>query len=423
VRTIKDRKVYSVSEVNYFAKEMLEQMIVWVEGEVSKLDKHPSLNFYYLSLKDDKANMPCIVNGYVVDSLNYDILNQKIMAFGNLTLYEPFGKYQLRIQRLELYGEGDLYKKLEDLIIKLRKEGLFDPRHKKEIPLYPKRICLITSRGSDAWSDFKTHSIEKFPSLELVDIDTRVQGPIAIKNLLRVLPLADTGGFDVVVITRGGGSIEDLAAFNDESVARAIFNMKTPTVVAIGHEANESLAEWVADLRASTPTDAAHTITRGWQNVLEKLDRVQEKLSDKRERLISFNLERLDYIYKRLDQSKILMRQYPFKLSTFKETLRRHESVLISGAQKREKELYTSFIAQSKFLTEKLDNKLITLYHTLQILSPKKTLERGYSITTAESGRVVKDVADIVIGDTIAVKLFRGALVTKVKSKFNEKTS
>lgn len=376
MKTIKGRKVYTVSEINYFAKETLEQMSVWIEGEVSEIRKHASLSFYYLTLKDDLAVLPVIASGHLVESLGTEIKNKKVIAFGNLTIYEPYGKYQLRLHRLELAGEGDLYKKLEDLTRKLRSEGLFDPGHKKEIPLYPKKIALITSYNSDAWRDFTTHTVGKFPTITVADIDTRVQGTGAIKSIINALKTSDTKDFDVVVLTRGGGSIEDLHAFNEEEVARAIFKMKTPTIVAIGHEANESLAEWVADIRASTPTDAAHIVTRGWQNALEKIGMFQDKLKSKSEKIIDFNLERLDYIYGRL-------------LSTKSTALR-------------------------------FEEKLISLNHSLNILSPQNTLKRGYSIVSDKNNNVIKTAKSVVVGDLIGVRLARGFLRSTVTEKEND---
>jgi exodeoxyribonuclease VII large subunit len=423
MKIVKDRKIYSVSEVNYFAKETLEQMIVWVEGEISELKKNPNYSFYYLTLKDDRAALPCIVNSDLVNLLGGNLVNQRVIAFGNLTVYEPYGKYQLRIQHLETSGEGDLYKKLEKLIKKLREEGLFDARHKKDLPLYPKKVCLITSKGSDAWHDFITHSTYKFPIIEITDIDTRVQGVSAISSLLNALAHADSLGADIVVITRGGGSLEDLAAFNDEQVARAIFNMDTPTVVAIGHEANGSLAEWVADARASTPTDAANIATRGWQNILEKLNFLELKLSSKHERFIDYNLQKLDYLYSKLGQTKTRIREYPYRIQGIKEALKHYEKIIMLDISEKEATAYTNLKRQSKTILSKFEDNLSGLNRALKMLSPQNVLERGYSITKDKHGRVVKNINDVVLEDIIAVKLFHGTLVSKVKSKINEKGS
>ncbi len=417
MKTVDGRKIYSVSEVNFFAKETLEQMVVWVEGEVSSFKKNPNWSFYYLDLKDDKAIIPCITSGSVIDSLGQDILNQTVIAFGNLTLYEAAGKYQLRIQHIELAGGGQLYKKLEDLIKKLREEGLFDSRHKKEIPLYPKKICIVSSVGSNGWNDFKTHSVDKFPIIELYSADIRVQGPKSIPDLLKILPAVDNQGFDAIVITRGGGSIEDLIAFNDENVAKAIFNMKTPTVVAIGHEANESLAEWTADVRASTPTDAANIITRGWQGVLDKLDTINQKLLSKYAQVNDTNLQKLDSLFFRLSQEKVRIREYPHRLSSLWESLRRHEKVIVIDKLNEQHMLMQRLKKCADNQLMNSGTKLAQLQRALTLLSPENTLRRGYSITTDQKGNIVKSANNVVIGQTLDVKLSTGRLTTQVKSK------
>lgn len=420
MKTINGKKVYSPSEINYFAKETLEQLIVWVEGEVSQLKKNPNWSFYYLDLKDDKATLPAIASGYLIENLGVNIINKKVIAFGNLSLYEPTGKFQLRIQKIDLSGEGDLYKRLEDLINKLKNEGLFETHKKKQLPQYPRKICLVTSSGSDAYFDFVTHTVEKFPVLELYLADIRVQGPFSVSDILKTLPVVDRKNFDVVVITRGGGSIEDLAAYNSEDVARAIYKMKTPTVVAIGHETNESLAEWVADLRASTPTDAAHIVTKSWQNILEKLDYSKEKLTAKYEKLLDFNLQKLDHLYTKLVQTKVALREYPHRLLRLKEALKLYDKVLIADAFERVNMLQISLSKNSLSFVKKYTKHLDDINHALSILSPQKTLERGYSIVTDKNGKIITDVKSIVLADIIGVKLFHGSLQARVKSKIND---
>lgn len=395
MRKVDGKKVYSVSEANYFAKQTLEQLILWVEGEIASCKKNPNYNFYYLDLKDGKAVLPAIADGYMLEILGEEIKGQKIIAFGNLSLYEPFGKYQFRISRIEKVGEGNLQRQLEQLVIKLREEGLFDKKHKKELPKYPKKVCVVTSGSSDAYNDFKRHTIDKFPVIELFTADVRVQGPRSIPGLLKVLPVVDKKGYDIIVITRGGGSLEDLAAFNDEQVARAIFVMKTPTVVAIGHETNESLAEWVADVRASTPTDAAHIVVSAYSSILSDLENIRYRLSSKTNHYFSSNLQKLDHIFFRLEQSRLKFQELPNKLFDLKIQMRRNINILHSNYQ------------------EQLKN----LSRSLTILSPKNTLLRGYSITTDQKGKVLKSVKDIVVGEIIGVKLAHGSLTSKVRTK------
>lgn len=417
MRQVDGKKVYSVSEVNYFAKQTLEQMILWVEGEIASSKKNPNYNFYYLDLKDGKAVLPAIADGYMLEVLGEEINGQKIIAFGNLSLYEPFGKYQFKISRIEKAGEGDLQRRLEQLIIKLREEGLFDKKHKKELPKYPKKVCVVTSEGSDAYNDFKRHTIDKFPVIELFTADVRVQGPRSIPSLLKVLPVVDKKGYDLVVITRGGGSIEDLAAFNDEQVARAIFAMKTPTVVAVGHEANESLAEWVADVRASTPTDAAHIVTRAYNSLLSDLDNVSYRLKSKSDHYFSTNFQMLDHIYFRLEATKMQFLSLPHRLGKSLETLKRYERKVIFDSSEATDDLVREIKKGFKVRLQSYQETVKNLQRSLILLSPQNTLDRGYSITTNKKGSVLKSVASVVVGETIGVKLADGNLTSQVKTK------
>lgn len=397
MKQVKDKKIYSVSEANYFAKQTLEQMVLWIEGEISSFKKNPNWSFYYLDLKDERATISCIASEHVLNSISEDLIGKKVYVFGNLTLYEPLGKYQLRIQNIEEAGEGLLYKKLEEIIRKLKKEGLFDSVHKKELPIYPKKIGLVTSSGSDAWRDFTTHSTGKFPIIDLETIDIRVQGSQSVKDILRILPQIDKESYDIIVITRGGGSIEDLAAFNDENVARAIFNMKTPTVVAIGHEANESLAEWVADRRASTPTDAANIVCNGYNLVLTNLENFRYKLNSHANYFFSINFQTLDNLHNHLQLTKNMFRDLPSKLTNVRDTLNfRGDEIKRINKQKLE-----------------------DMERLLVLLSPQNILERGFSIIYDKTGKVVKSVKNISQNDQIDVKLADGKIKSKVLSIIN----
>ncbi|MEX2028398.1 MAG: exodeoxyribonuclease VII large subunit [Candidatus Curtissbacteria bacterium] len=424
MKTDSERKIYSVSEVNYFAKQTLEQMELWVEGEITTFKQNPNWRFFYLDLKDDNALLPCVADGSVFNEHSgQELVGQKILAYGFLSLYEPRGQYQFKIKRIEAVGEGVLQKKLEELIQKLKSEGLFDTEHKKEIPLYPKKVCVVTSEGSDAWNDFKRHTVDKFPIIDLVTFDVRVQGIKSVPQLLSILPAVDAGGFDVVVITRGGGSLEDLAAFNDEAVARAIYAMKTPTVVAIGHEANESLAEWVADRRASTPTDAANIVTSGYAQILEKLQHLGMRLRLHAEYFFSANFQRLDYNFHRLLQTRSYFKDLPHRLQALAQSLSYHQKYLVTDASAKIDDLARVMQKEVLLLVKNQQQKLSELEKSLRILSPENTLSRGYSIATDSSGRVVKSADAVVLGDIIGVKLARGSIISQVKSKTHDKKS
>lgn len=417
MKKIKGKSIYSVSEVNFFARQSLEQMILWVEGEISRCDKNPSYNFYYLTLKDENAILPCVTDGGVLGSLEENLVGQRVFAYGFLSLYEPRGQYQLKILRLENAGEGVMYQKLEKLIAKLKAEGLFDAKYKKPLPAYPKKVCLVTSHGSDAENDFKRHTQDKFALIELYTFDVRVQGPKSIPQLLKVLPKADKLGFDVIVITRGGGSIEDLSAFNDEDVARTIFKMKTPTVVAIGHEANESLAEWVSDVRASTPTDAANFVVSTYVKLLEELKGHKKQLNQKADYLFSSIFQKMDYLYYRLKLSKTTFKDLPHRLEAASRILKSKEQYLIRDVDLKLDELKKSLVKSRDTIVENNRQKLIHINHSLLLLSPKNILERGYAITRDSQGKFIKSINSVVVKSIVGVELVDGSFTSVVKSK------
>lgn len=417
MKIVDGKKVYSVSEVNYIAKQTLEQMPFWVEGEVCEFKKNPNWSFFYLKIKDDRAILPCIASGYLLDGLDETIIGQKVLISGNLTLYEANGQYQLRIDTINLAGEGEIARKLEELIKKLKAEGLFEHKYKKQIPIYPKKVCLITSEGSDAQNDFITHSVNKFPIIELFTADVRVQGQNAISELLKVLPQINKMDFDIIVLTRGGGSLEDLAAFNDEKIARAIFGLSTPIVVAIGHEANESLAEWVADRRASTPTDAANIVTEGYLKVLDNLIYLNNRLKQESDYYFSNNLQKLDHYYFRLIQLKNTFKDLPHRLNSVRSLLQKHEKLLIDDGEFRCDQLSKDLVKNFMYLKDEKIRQLNQAQRSLTMLSPQNTLSRGYSITYSSTGNVLKSVEDIELESMVGVKLVDGSFRSRVKSK------
>ena len=413
--------VYQVSQVNKLARESLEKISIWVEGEVSEFNKNPKYAFVYLKLKDDQASLSCISTFKVFNQFGESIVGQKILVFGYMTLYEKEGRFQFSIKQVEAVGEGLLQKKLDELILKLKAEGLFDTKHKKTIPAYPKKVCVVTSYDSAAWNDFKRHTVGKFPVIQLFVADVRVQGNKSVEQLLTTLPIVDNKNFDVIVVTRGGGSLEDLAAFNDEMVARTIFKMKTPTIVAIGHEFNESLAEWVADVRASTPTDAANIITSNYSKLEEKLDYFSRQLLTKSNYYFMTNFQLLDHLHFRLTQIKYSFKELPQKLFGLNQYLKVHEKSLIFEADRSLVDLY--FKLNKNILTKFTYNnqKLENLERSLFLLSPQNTLKRGYAIATNFKGKVIKSIKSIEVGEHVGVRLADGNLSTKVKSKSNVK--
>lgn len=386
-------------------------------GEVSQVQQNPNWYYNYIKLIDENSVLPAICTREVLATVAELVPGQKVLVYGFPTILNRKGEFKFKILRIEAAGEGLLQKQLEELIKKLKGEGLFDSEHKKEIPLYPKKVCLVTSHKSDAWNDFKRHTIDKFPIIELYTKDVRVQGSQSIPQLLKVLPNVDKMGFDVIVITRGGGSLEDLAAFNDEKVARTIFALKTPSVVAIGHEANESLAEWVADRRASTPTDAANIVTLGYNQVLEKLESQRKRLILKSNWFFTDNFQRLDQNFRQLLHMKSYFKDLPHKLDFLSKTLQHSKQSIISDSQVLLEDLDANLKKNFQTLYATSIRTIDSIEKSLKLLSPENTLSRGYAIATDKSGRVLRSAKGVVVGDAVGVKLADGMLGTVVQNK------
>ncbi len=420
MKIIEGKKVYSVSEVNFFGKQTLEQLIISVEGEISSFQQNPAWFNTFFSLSDGIDIIECFISSQKFTNSGADFIGKKVIVNGRLTLFKK-NQYKMEAFSIKEEGDGLLQKRTEELFNKLKDEGLFDPEKKKEIPLYPVKVCIITSENSAGWKDFKTHTQDKFPLIELTTADVRVEGARAVSQLLEILPKVDSLNYDVIVITRGGGSQESLLeVFNNEQLVRKIFSLKTPKIVAIGHEINVSLCELVADKRASTPTDAANIVIAGFQNLLDKLDNFDFRFRKKLE-TYSYYFQHLDTLSFKLSQLKVNVREYPHQLSRLKEILTRHQKHLIFDAEQKIAELLARAKRQSSAIFDSKGQTLAGFNKSLSILSPQNVLSRGYSITTDSSGSVVRDIQSVVVGQQLGVKLARGSLATKILSK-NEKS-
>ncbi|MEK9146903.1 MAG: exodeoxyribonuclease VII large subunit [Patescibacteria group bacterium] len=417
MKQVKNRKIYTVSEVNHFAKQTLEQMVFWVEGEISSFEENPAWFNSFFTLSDDSNSLPCFLKPNLLQNVGKPYEGKKVMVYGRLTLFRK-NQYKLEAYSIEEAGVGILQKKFEELYKKLKSEGLFDEKNKKPIPTLPKKVCVVTSEGSAGWNDFKSHTIDIFSIIELYTADVRVEGPRAVAQLQDILPKIDKMGFDVIVITRGGGASETLLeVFNDERVTRTIFNMETPKIVAVGHELNVSLAELVADRRASTPTDAANIVTSGYREIQQKLDHYQFRLKTSLDRLFRETAQILDSVYFRLKLAKNTFKDMPYRLQVIRESLKRHEKHLIIDASTRVNELAKQIQKGFLFQIQSQNQKLQSLNRSLALLSWKNTLDRGYSIATDFQGKIIRTIANVVVGSTIGVRLSDGNLKSVVKSK------
>ncbi|RMD96216.1 MAG: exodeoxyribonuclease VII large subunit, partial [Calditrichaeota bacterium] len=294
-----EEKYYTVSELTREIKILLETRIpeVWVEGEISNFTHHSSGHMYFL-LKDEHAQISCVMWRSRNNTLFFTPQDgMKIIVRGRITVYEKRGNYQLEVLQLHPAGVGELQLAFEQLKNRLRKEGLFDPAHKKPIPPYPERIGIVTSPTGAAIRDMIHILQRRFPPVEIILNPVRVQGEGAAVEIAQAIDQFNRyGQVDVLIVGRGGGSLEDLWAFNEEIVARAIFRSQIPVISAVGHEVDFSISDFVADLRAPTPSAAAELVVRNREEILAHLQKDLQKMTNGMLELIRTHRKRLQHI-------------------------------------------------------------------------------------------------------------------------------
>lgn len=393
-----EKKIYSISELNQNARTLLETAFfsVWVEGEISNLAL-PSSGHAYFSLKDAGAQIRCAMFSQRQRGLKLSLENGlHVVVRGKVSLYEPRGDFQLIVDFVEVAGDGKLQQAFEALKKKLSQEGLFDPPHKKPLPKLPKTIGVITSSTGAAIRDILSVLKRRFPSIGVIIYPTLVQGQQASAQIAEAIATANRHqSCDVLIVTRGGGSLEDLWPFNEETVARAIFASEIPIVSAVGHEIDFTIADFVADVRAPTPSAAAELVSPDqieWQMALRQSE---QRLCQRIHKILEQHQQSLIHLQKRLRHPRETLQNRMQHLDQLEQTLIRVQK---NNLQQKQLKL--------ALLSEKIDT-----------LSPLKTLERGYAIITREDGSIVQSVKAVSIGDVIGTQLADGRLVSVVREE------
>lgn len=421
MRVFEGKTVYTVSEVNSITRDSLEKLSFWVEGEISSFKgSNPHYRYLYFDLKDPNSGfkIPCILEPDTHEHLDFDLVDgQKVLALGNLTLWEKEARLQMYIFKLEEFGEGILLAQLEKLKQNLEKKGYFDKEKKKVLPAFPTNIAVISSEVSDAWHDFKKHSVDNFPILKITLFDVKVQGAVSSKQIINALTLADKKKYDLIVIVRGGGSLEDLQSFNDESLAKAIFTAKTPIIVGVGHEKDITIASLVADVSASTPTDAAKIVTADFVTFEDKLDALVQKAKKSFFVNLSATSQLTDLIYHKLITARERYQSIPRHLIFLRQSLKNSEITLIDNNNSVLLLLYSKLKSHWQFIKEENRRSVQDLLVKLNILSSSNTLKRGYSISFNQDGQVIRDVESIDLGSKVRVQLWRGSFQSEVVKK------
>ena len=390
------RNVLSVSALNKMVRSSLEDQFcnLWVQGEISNFTDHQS-GHYYFSLKDDKALVPAIMFRGFNQKLKFKPkAGMEVLVYGKVTLYEPKGNYQIFCEVMRPVGVGDLQLAFEQMKEKLSKEGLFLPKHKRPIPELPQRIGVITSPTGAAIKDILNVLSRRFKGLDITIIPTIVQGDTAAENIAQNIQLAnEVGEFDVLIAGRGGGSIEDLWAFNEEIVARAIFSSQIPIISAVGHEIDFTISDLVADLRAPTPSAAAELVVKNAQELKQNICLHFKRLKSLQSQILEIKRKDLNSLSKQLIDPQRRVQDLCLRVDEISERLERG----IKRSLKTQRD------------------KLSQLGALLDSISPLKVLSRGYCIAQ-KNKKTIKNAKTLKKGDLISVQFEKGSIKSKVQS-------
>lgn len=394
-----ETKIYTVSEVTTLIKSVLEMNIppVWVEGEISSWTKAASGHAYF-SLKDPNAQLPCVIWKQNAASLLFKPEEgMNVRVSGGISVYEKSGKYQLIASQVQPAGVGDLFAEFEKLKTRLSAEGLFDEEKKTTLPQYPFSVGVVTSPDGAVISDIINVLNRRAPYVTVILEPTRVQGEGSAEEIAAALNKMDSEGkVDLIIVGRGGGSIEDLWSFNEEVVARAIFDCNTPVISSVGHEIDYTIADFVADLRAATPSAAAELAAPKLEDLLFTISDHSNTIYD----LI------VNYI-----------RDYERQIDEYERNFSRERySSLIENEEKKIDELLKMIFVQQDHKLSFLSLWVDSLSSNLDALSPDAVLKRGYSVVTSvASGKVISASDQVNKGDEINIKLHVGNLIGNVK--------
>ena len=399
---MEERYIFTVSEVNQFIKDLLDNVPplqeILLRGELSNYKVYPS-GHHYFTLKDSQCSLRCVMFKGSAMRLRFRPENgMQVIAAGRISVYPRDGAYQLYCTGLSPEGVGDLSVAFEQLKEKLRKEGLFDEEHKKPLPKYPRRIAIVTSPAGAAVHDMIRILRRRYPIAKVLLLPVRVQGTEAPAEIAGAIRYADRHRLaDIIITGRGGGSLEDLWAFNDERVARAIYEAETPVISAVGHEPDVAISDFVADRRASTPSNAAEIAVPDMEELLRTLEGTQQRLTQGVQRGTGYRTQQLDALAK-------------------KRVLTEPTAYLEDRRQDID-HLTHRLCAGMRAVTDGEGRRFGALAASLDALSPLKVLGRGYALAQTADGTVLRSAGQVETGETVHLRLAEGGLVCQVKEK------
>lgn len=392
------KNVYSVGQVNTYIKNMFAQDFMMqrisVKGEVSNCKYHSSGHIYF-TLKDAVGTIGAIMFAGNRRGLAFPMKEgDKVIVTGSIEVYERDGKYQLYAREIALDGAGNLYLKFEALKRELEEMGMFAPEYKKPIPKYIRRLGIVTAPTGAAVQDIRNIARRRNPYVQLILYPALVQGDGAVNSIINGIHALDELGVDVIIVGRGGGSIEDLWAFNEEEVARAIFECETPVISAVGHETDTTIADYVADMRAPTPSAAAELAVFDYQAALERQQRLQTQM----ERCLR----------QRAQNAYLRLREYQTRLRYLSPELKLRERRKLAA------DLEEKLSGRMEKILKGKRHELALLSGRLEGMSPVKKLSQGFSYVADESGHAVTDASAVSVGQQLTVHLLKGRLQAEV---------
>lgn len=420
------QEALTVSQLNAYIKSLVDRDdflgSVAVRGELSNYKIYPS-GHHYFTLKDAESSLKCVMFRSAAGKLRFrPESGMGVTAWGRISVYPRDGAYQLYCEALMPEGFGDLQMAYEQLKAKLEKEGLFDRSHKKPIPRYPERIAVITSSAGAAVHDIIRVLRRRWPMGKIMLLPVRVQGVEAPGEIAAALRYASEHKVaDVVITGRGGGSIEDLWAFNDERVARAIYDCEIPVISAVGHEPDVTIADFVADLRAATPSNAAELAAPDVTELMQAIDSAMRRLENSMAKRISGSREALEALSSRrvLQSATGFIEQRRSQVETLRVRLEAASGFATKSRSQLDNLASRLDSALDAAMTRK-KNEYLRAAAKLDALSPLKVLSRGYAIAMDEDGRAVKDSSGVRAGDKLTVRLASGALGCRVEDIYGK---
>lgn len=410
----------TISELNRYLKTKFENdtnlRMVYLKGEISNFKAH-TRGHYYFTLKDETSRLNAVMFSYHTGNLKFMPCDgMKVLVVGRISVYEQTGSYQIYVENMAEDGIGNLYVAFEKLKKDLAKEGLFNPEHKKRIPRMPKRIGIVTASTGAAIRDILTTIKRRYPICETILFPALVQGNEAAADIVKKIELANTYDIDTLIVGRGGGSLEDLWPFNEEIVARAIYNSRVPVISAVGHEIDFTIADFVADLRAPTPTAAAELAVPDTSTILNYLETAKGRSYQAINNTINNYQTRISnvansYILKKPTAMYEILEQ---KLDNLIDKLNKEINIVIDNNKVRLFKSSNSYILTNPSMLYKFKEQvLLGLTEKLEVLNPISTLNRGYGIIKKDNV-VVSSITNVKDNDDIVINLKDGNIYSKV---------